>query len=276
MTTPTAPERPHQLPAGTGALGLFWLLLSLGMLFLTTLVAFWVVRGGMELSQLDPIPSGMPLGVWVGTAVLIALSLVAESAARKPEVDITLLRLSAAASLVFLGLQAWNWVELTTVGYGAGSGLYSFSFFVLTGLHAAHVIGGVVYQFHALKHADDAGKRRAAATCWHFLFLCWLLIVGTVHGTATEAGPLWVGRVFYGLAWGAAVGGVLCWLRTVQLIWSKDGPMFGLLGLFPLFSVVFGWVRFQEHDNLRVMIAWQVCIAVGMLGWIMSASLLVP
>lgn len=276
MNTPNPHERPHQLPAGTGALGLFWLLLSLGMLFLTTLVAFWVVRGGMELSQLEPIPSGMPFGVWVGSAVLVALSLLAERAARKPETDHLLLRACAVASLLFLGLQAWNWNELYAIGHGAASGLAAFSFFVLTGLHAVHVIGGVVYQFHALKHADDVGKRRAAATYWHFLFLCWVLIVGTVYGTATEAGPLWVGRVFYGLAWGAAVGGVLCWLRTVQLIWAKDGLMFGLLGIFPLFSVVFGWVRFQEHDNLRVMIAWQVCIAVGMLGWIMSASLLVP
>ncbi|MCH2100810.1 MAG: hypothetical protein MK209_02690 [Planctomycetes bacterium] len=275
MNAPTSSERSRQLPAGTGALGLFWLLLSLGMLFLTTLVAFWVVRGGIELSQLDPLPSGLPPGVWVGTVMLIVLSVMSELAARKLQAGLGLLRLSVALSLAFLGLQAWNWIDLTAAGFGAASGLYSFSFFTLTGLHAAHMIGGVIYHFHALKHSDDAGKRRAAATYWHFLFLCWLLIVGTVHGTATESGPLWVGRAFYGLAWGALMGGILCWLRTVQLIWVKDGPMFGLLGICPLFSMVFGWVRFQEHDNLRVMIAWQVCIAAGMLGWIMSASLLV-
>lgn len=273
MNPPTTLERPQQLPAGTGALGLFWLLLSLGMLFLTTLVAFWVVRGGMELDNLDVIPGGMPWGIWLSTAILIALSLLAESAARKPEADPRLMRAAGAASIAFLIAQAWNWFELSSIGHGAGSGLYAFCFFVLTGLHAAHVIGGVVYQFHAIKHAEEAGKRRAAAVYWHFLFLCWLLIIGTVHGTATEAGPLWVGRTFFGIACASAVVGIICWMMTVRLIWKKDGAGFGVLALFPLFSVVFGWVRFQEHDNLRVMIAWQIAIATGMLGWIMSASL---
>ena len=276
MTTPSPTERPDQLPAGTGALGLLWLLMSLGMLFLTTLVAFWVVRGGLEVADLQVAPGGLPLGAWLGTASLVLLSWVAEKAARQAGGARGLSQAAAGLSLLFLALQAWNWWELFAAGYGAGTGLYSFSFYVLTGLHAAHVICGVVYQFHALQHSERADKRRAAAIYWHFLFLCWLLILGTLHGTASESGPLWVGRVFYGLAWGAAVGGVLCWLRTVQLIWKKDGLGFGLLGIFPLFSVVFGWVRFQEHDNLRVMILWQVCIAVGMLGWIMSASLLVP
>ena len=84
---------------------------------------------------------------------------------------------------------------------------------------------------------------------------------------------MWVGRVFFVIAWASAGVATLCWLVTVRLIWKKDGAGFGMLAIFPLFSVVFGWVRFQEHDNLRVMIAWQISIAVGMLGWIMSASL---
>jgi cytochrome c oxidase subunit 3 len=273
MNPPTTLERPQQLPAGTGALGLFWLLLSLGMLFLTTLVAFWVVRGGMELEKLSVIPSGMPWGVWLASAVLVVLSLTAEAAARRPQADPKLMRIAGASSLAFLAVQAWNWYELYAIGHGAGSGLYAFCFFVLTGLHAAHVIGGVVYQFHAIKHADDPSKRRAAAVYWHFLFLCWVLILGTVHGTATEAGPVWVGRIFFVIAWSSAVVATLCWLMTVRLIWKKDGAGFGVLAFFPLFSVVFGWVRFQEHDNLRVMIAWQISIAMGMLGWIMSASL---
>lgn len=274
MNPPSTLERPQQLPAGAGALGLFWLLLSLGMLFLTTLVAFWVVRGGMELEKLSVIPSGMPWGVWLATAILVVLSVSAEAAARKPNADLKLMRWSGASSLLFLAVQAWNWYELYAIGHGAGTGLYAFCFFVLTGLHAAHVIGGVVYQFHAIKFAEEQGKRRAAAVYWHFLFLCWLLILGTVHGTATEAGPEWVGRVFFVIACACAVTATLCWLLTVRLIWKKDGAGFGVLALFPLFSVVFGWVRFQEHDNLRVMMAWQVSIAVGMLGWIMSASLL--
>jgi cytochrome c oxidase subunit 3 len=274
MSTPaTTPERSDQPSAGSGALGLFWLLASLGMLFLTTLVAFWVVRGGMELDQHTPIEGGLPWSVWVGTVLLVALSVVSERAARATGPADQLVRAATALSVVFVALQVFNWVELERIGQGVRSGLGAFGFFVLTALHAAHVIGGVVYQLHTQRHASQHETRRTAATYWHFLLLCWLLILATVVGTASPTAPALVGEVFRWVGWAALVGGVLCWIRTVQLIWAKDGAGFGVLALFPLFSVVFGWVRFQEHDNLRVMIAWQVCIALGMLGWIMSAAL---
>lgn len=276
--TPTAPQRPEPLPSGTGALGLFWLLMSLGMLFVATLVAFWVVRGGMELADLDPRPSAMPLGVWVGTVILIALSWVSEKAARagNQTADPLLRRLVQTAfwgSIAFLAVQGWNWSDLHNAGFAMDSGLYSFTFHVLTGLHGAHVIGGVVYQASALKALPSRDRLRSAATYWHFLFVTWVLIVGTVAGTASESGPVIVGTAGAYLGWTCLGAGIICWLLTVRLIFQKDGPVFGVLALFPLFSVVFGWVRFQEHDNLRVMIAWQLCIALGMLGWILSAAM---
>jgi len=269
------------------------------MLFLTTVIALWIVRGGLELAQLDPRPDALPSGVWFGTGLLVVLSFITERAARQGKAGQLLghapmMRAAFGLALVFVLIQAWNWWGLSQAGFGAGSGLYSFGFFVLTGLHAVHVIGGLVFQLSSARLAQSASlesqatepaqqqeaasqlafRLRASATYWHFLFITWLVILGTVHGTATENGPAYVGRVFEQIMWAALVGGVLCWLATIRLIWKKDGAVFGLLAIMPLFSVVFGWVRFQEHDNLRVMIAWQVCIAAGVIAWIMSANLL--
>jgi heme/copper-type cytochrome/quinol oxidase subunit 3 len=278
----TRKERPlNPVNGDLGALGLYWLLASLALLFLTTLISIWAVRGNAELWH-EGQP-GLPMAVWLSTLVLVLLSWLSQRSVKQLRADRptesrkNLLRAFPLA-LTFLGLQCWNWYQMYARGMAPDSGMYAFSFFVLTWLHAAHVIGGVVFHWKTLRRAADfsaqnPGWVRHNALYWHFLGLTWVFILLTLYGTASKAGTIWAGNLFFGLFWAGVVGGVICWLLTVRLLWRKDGPGWGLLGLFPLFSVVFGWVRFQEHDNLRVMITWQVCIFSGMIGYIMMSFL---
>jgi cytochrome c oxidase subunit III len=278
----TSKERPaNPSDGGLGALGLYWLLASLGLLFLTTLISIWAVRGKAETWQ-EGLPS-MPKTIWLSTLVLVALSWLSERSVKHLRTDRAAdcrqdLQRAFPLAVAFLGLQCWNWYQMYALGLAPDSGMYAFSFFVLTWLHAAHVIGGVIFHWMTLSRASSAPANHSTwvrhnALYWHFLGLTWIFILLTLYGAASEVGTAWAGLLFNGLFWAGLIGGIICWIQTVRLLWIKDGPGWGLLGLFPLFSVVFGWVRFQEHDNLRVMLAWQVCIASGMVGYIMVSFL---
>ena len=80
-------------------------------------------------------------------------------------------------------LQAFNWLELVTGDVGPGTGLYGFTFFMLTGLHAAHVVGGLVPLGITLVRAflgkytwGAYGGVRNVALYWHFLDFVWLVL----------------------------------------------------------------------------------------------------
>jgi len=86
-------------------------------------------------------------------------------------------------AFLFLGVQAWNWWGLISLRLTASSNLYGFTFFMLTGLHAAHVVGGVVLLSIVFARAR-AGRYGSghhpgvtyAAMYWHFLDAIWLLL----------------------------------------------------------------------------------------------------
>ena len=87
----------------------------------------------------------------------------------------------------FLVLQLVGWAQLTGDGIDATNDLGWFSFYLLTTLHAAHVIGGILgLTWVTLR----AGRRHYTATrpeglwmCaiyWHFLDAVWLVLFFTL------------------------------------------------------------------------------------------------
>ena len=88
---------------------------------------------------------------------------------------------------VFLAMQALAWTELWRAHATIESGLYAWTFYVLTGLHAAHVLGGlppmVVTFRRALQGrytADDHAGVVLCAMYWHALDVIWLLLYATL------------------------------------------------------------------------------------------------
>lgn len=85
--------------------------------------------------------------------------------------------------MAFLVMQFQGWKELVVqnvyfVGNPAGSFLY-----VFTGLHAIHLISGLVVLVYALKsafqlrmHAKNLEQIQISATYWHFLDILWLYL----------------------------------------------------------------------------------------------------
>jgi heme/copper-type cytochrome/quinol oxidase subunit 3 len=128
-----------------------------------------------------PIPE-LPIPI-VLTVLLVSSSVVLQTgvrAARRGDGATLTRRLVAtvALGLAFLGLQGYDYSRLT---FGIHDGIYPSLFYVMTGLHMAHVIGGVVFLSIVLQQARTGQlslKRHepveAAAIYWHFVDIVWL------------------------------------------------------------------------------------------------------
>ncbi|AGA78357.1 cytochrome c oxidase subunit 3 [Echinicola vietnamensis] len=93
------------------------------------------------------------------------------------------LTITTALGLVFLVGQWFSWVALVErdvyfVGNPAGSFMY-----VLTGLHAAHLISGVIFliivlisSFRYQIHSKEMNTLEMCATYWHFLGGLWIYL----------------------------------------------------------------------------------------------------
>ena len=99
------------------------------------------------------------------------------------------LALTLIMGLVFLGMQAYDYLTLVTEdGFGINSGVYGSLFFTMTGFHGAHVFGGVVGiavvllrgaagQFSAKHHIAV----EAVSAYWHFVDIVWIGLFATLY-----------------------------------------------------------------------------------------------
>ena len=137
-----------------------------------------------------PPPYAAPDLLWgtVNTLVLFASSATLRRAVRAIGAGdaTTLTRGLAATTLLgagFLAGQAWAWHDLLRAGVTM-EGAYGTVFYWLTGLHAAHVLGGLIFlavcQARALLGRYTRDSHLGVELCeiyWHFLGAVWLVLV---------------------------------------------------------------------------------------------------
>ncbi len=179
--------------SGAGNIGIVILVASLSVLFAASMVAFLAIRFQYQAAHNGKWPpAGMPAlpqSLWLSTAVILAASVTVHKAAKAAQQDdekglVKFLRATMAVGGVFLILQAANWWEFWRAIRGIEfQGPYLGMFYVLTGLHAAHVIGGLVPLAVILPRAK-AGRYsrnyhpgvRYSAVYWHFLDVVWCVL----------------------------------------------------------------------------------------------------
>jgi len=180
--------RTPEIPDGAGTFGLALFFVSLGMLFLASVVGVLVVR---LTAPEGAVRVGFPAIGWGSTGALAAVSLSMHLGVRAIRGDRKRLfqgwMIAALASaLAFLILQTFFWTQLLgqelALERTVESGLYAF--LLLTSLHAAHVLGGLVMQIlvtvRALRNdywSLHCGQVRGAALYWHFIDLVWVALV---------------------------------------------------------------------------------------------------
>jgi len=130
----------------------------------------------------------LPWLLWLNTAILVASSVAMHYAlvnARRGNMDGVTAGLSVGGVLAFAFLagQLLAWRELVTTGYSVTVDPANAFFYMLTGLHGIHVIGGLVAWGRTMakvRRGYEVGRVRLSvdlcAIYWHFLLLIWFIL----------------------------------------------------------------------------------------------------
>lgn len=185
------PPREPSFRMSTAQLGMVFLLGSLGVLFIGSVVAYLLTRSNNP--NWEHVHFGWPWGLIVATLTLAAISGSLEAALyaiRHNHQNHLLQGLYAGLgfAVLFLLLQVFNWSEIKDLNpEGTAHVLALFSFYLLTGLHAAHVVGGfvplglVIYRTTQREYSSSRYEGvRLLTQYWHFLALVWLGLLACV------------------------------------------------------------------------------------------------
>jgi cytochrome c oxidase subunit 3 len=176
------------LPAAKIGLGVF--LGVVGCLF-ALLMSSYAMR--MNMGEWRPAP--VPNLLWLNTGMLILSSGAlqwAQVAARRGRMDGVRAGLLAGAgmALAFLAGQLIAWRQLDAAGYYLTANPAAAFFYLITGVHGLHILGGLVALGRTMDKAwqDVAvGEGRLSielcATYWHFLLFVWLVLFALLRLT---------------------------------------------------------------------------------------------
>lgn len=147
----------------------------------------------MEYADWRPLPE--PALLWGNTGVLVLCSValqLAYFAARAGSTPLLKAALVAggALSLVFVSGQYAVWQQLNGAGYYLNSNPASSFFFVLTGIHALHLLGGLVawgrVSLRLFGGAPPGAVKLTVELCavyWHFLLAVWVVLFAMMSST---------------------------------------------------------------------------------------------
>lgn len=178
---------------GAGTLGMALFLVSLGVLFASSVLGFVIIRFVQLRGQPWP-PEGfpsLPWTLWISTAVILGCSVAIHLAltairGNNPRRAVAMLWTTLGLGVLFLLLQAGNWVEiwlqLTDAQRRLGV-MYLGMFYTMTALHGLHVIGGLLPLPFVIRNAArntySANYHpgiRYQAMYWHFLDAVWVVL----------------------------------------------------------------------------------------------------
>ncbi|WP_157014373.1 cytochrome c oxidase subunit 3 [Mesorhizobium xinjiangense] len=178
----------------TAKVGLGVLLAVIGGLFALFASAYF-----MRMEYADWQAPPMPAVLWLNTGILALASVAlhcAVVAARGGRMDTTRLALAAAAiaSLVFLAGQLVAWRELAAEGHNLRVNAANGFFYLITGMHGLHIIGGLVGLGWTVRQVwrsqtITARLRLGVELCamyWHVLFVIWLGLFVLLAGWASN------------------------------------------------------------------------------------------
>jgi cytochrome c oxidase subunit 3 len=162
-----------------------WLLMTgIAMLFAGLTSAYVVLRGVPTWEHLR-----LPSQVWINTLILLASSLTLELARRSDKADKAAalrqwLGITAILGIAFVSGQILLWREMTASGVLLTSTLHSSFFYVLSGIHAVHILGGLialamvsVKAWSGRLSSISFEPLRLCATYWHFMGGVWLYLI---------------------------------------------------------------------------------------------------
>jgi len=158
------------------------------LMFFMALASVFLVRRGSG----DWIPVHIPTLMWINTAVLLASSATLELARhRLSQGQLSTYRnlwlITTVLGVLFLVGQVVAWRQLAAEGIYLASNPASSFFYIFTGAHALHLVGGVAALLYVAKrNFDQAQVTRSVAAevtsyYWHFMDALWLFLLALLY-----------------------------------------------------------------------------------------------
>lgn len=179
------------LTLGSAGVGL-WMFLAV----VTSFFGLFISAYSMRMTLTDWTPLVKPDLLWLNTGMLILSSVVFEwtrGSAERGEAGRVKAGLIGAGlfAFAFLAGQLLAWQKLNASGYYVASNPANAFFYLLTGLHGLHLLGGLSVWGRTTAKMWAGGSelgevRLSVQLCtvyWHYLLLVWLVLFGLLLST---------------------------------------------------------------------------------------------
>lgn len=170
---------------------LMWFLLIVVLMTFGGLIAAYVVIS--TNNALEWRPFSLPIQVWISTAIIIGSSITyhfAQSALHR-EQDKRAKKwflITTVLGAIFVSSQLLVWLELVNRGLYMSGNPYAGFFYLLTAIHAIHVLGGIIAlgyiilrTWNRANSEFELEKRKNDATAigwyWHTMDGLWLVLI---------------------------------------------------------------------------------------------------
>lgn len=167
----------------------WFLLLVVGMTF-AGLIGAYVMVSTNRAAEWKPFD--LPFQVWVSTVLILISSISYHFAKRSIDTDSIdmgrkWLFVTTVVGAAFISSQILSWLALSKRGLYMQGNPYAGFFYILTAVHVAHVLGGIIALGSiVLRSWNDQGgeiertKRRNLARAvgwyWHFMGVLWIVL----------------------------------------------------------------------------------------------------
>ena len=187
MNIPYTAETRPDTGVTNAQLGIWLFLASELMLFGSLFSAYALLRAGAETWPDQSTLLSVPLGAVNTVTLLLSSFTLARAASQANDAAPVFRRTWLAATLLlgiaFLGVKGVEWAAKLADGLGPATNNFLGLYFAMTGLHAAHLLGGILVVAHlmgpgrrmrASEHRRFAQRVRIAALYWHFVDAVWI------------------------------------------------------------------------------------------------------
>jgi cytochrome c oxidase subunit 3 len=176
-------DSPSSFPVSKGQIGVWVLLTAIIMLFAGLSSAYIVLRGQPAWQNIE-----LPSLLWPNTAILLMSSVALEisrRAVRRGDIQSMKrwLVVGGVLGMAFLAGQLAAWQQLVNAGVYLPSTLQSSFFYILTGLHGLHLLGGVIAlgwllsrAFNNRLSAVNHEPLKLCALYWHVMDAIWIYL----------------------------------------------------------------------------------------------------
>jgi len=167
----------------TGQMGLWLFLAVVSSMFMLFIVSYYTRSQFPDWEKLAD-----PNILWANTGLLVLASVVMQFASNAARRDAAkplrnALIASGLLTVAFVGGQLIAWEQLISAGFYVQGNPSTAFFYLVTGLHALHLLGGLWYMLLVAVRLSRKNQRAKAlksialcATYWHYLLLVWLIL----------------------------------------------------------------------------------------------------